>query len=516
MSKFTHWSVQRSRTAFDPSDAAWALPDSRKASMFLLLQMQWMWMTKSPLTCSRLPTWQMSSSWAVGLWWERSRWLEPFGITSPWRAMKSVCWYPFTRHPLRCPCKILVHRLCPWHAAERHLIRVNCITQGPSRSNFPLIPDRHGGVVTKLAMVTALRNLLKQVGIQVHITTDEDKQIPRFGGHSVRVSGAMMLASAKVPVHLIQLMGRWSSAAVERYVQAAPMVALPSLPSGVLGQVDVSLPSALGSSSSAMSQTPTMTSVPQTPNNIPTATTRDSRVSEVKNRLGHLEEEVVMIRELIKKPEISLIVRPRSRVVHKPSVDEQSNLPQVWQTKCGWSYGCTKFFRLQVLDSGFQPCKKCFPEQDGSFTADPDIDGSSGSDPSSSDSSSSEESGWAVGLNTWIADISVMSKTECPIGIWTHISPLHTSHVSSFRNTSLICICNSFQCEFRFSVALGVTLHVILEFRLGGSLKVFHLAILLIVLDRSFWKEHCLLELLVLTSRFSPFLSVDMFDDFMF
>lgn len=306
---------------------------------------------------------------------------------------KTSSWGSLTSRTLRCPCKTLVHRLCPWHAAERHLIRVNCITQGPSRSNFPLIPDRHGGVVTKLAMVTALRNLLQQVGIQVHITTDEDKQIPRFGGHSVRVSGAMMLASAKVPVHLIQLMGRWSSAAVERYVQAAPMVALPSLPSGVLGQADVSLPPAIVSSSSAMSQTPTMTSVPQTPNNIPNASNNPSRVSEVKNRLGHLEEEVIMIRELIKKPEMSLIVRPRSRVVHKPSVDEQSNLPQVWQTKCGWSYGCTKFFRLQVLDSGFQPCKKCFPEQDGSFTADPEIDGSSGSDPSSSDSSSSEESG---------------------------------------------------------------------------------------------------------------------------
>ena len=298
-----------------------------------------------------------------------------------------------TSRALRCPCKTIVHRLCPWHAAERHLIRLNSIQCGASRSNAPLVPDKHGGVLTKLAMVTALRQLLKHVGIQVDIQTDEGKIMPRFGGHSVRVSGAMMLAAAKVPLHLIQLMGRWSSSAVERYVQAAPLVALSSLTSGVFGQTDLQLPATMGSSGSRQPFTPVPAPAPSTPSGTQIVQTKDVRVTEVRSRLGHLEEEVKVIRELIKKPEQSLIVRPRSSVVHKSIVDEQSNLPQVWQTKCGWAYGCARFFRVQEMDSGFQPCKKCFPDQDGTIGLDQDRDVSSGSDMSSSDSSSSEESG---------------------------------------------------------------------------------------------------------------------------
>ena len=111
----------------------------------------------------------------------------------------------------------IVHRLCPWHAAERHLIRLNAGERTTADRSSPLVPDRQGGVLTKAALVNLLRDVLQHVGIRVYIEADDGRHIPRFGGHSLRVSGAMMLAAARVPVHLIQLMGRWSSSAVERY-----------------------------------------------------------------------------------------------------------------------------------------------------------------------------------------------------------------------------------------------------------------------------------------------------------
>ena len=298
-----------------------------------------------------------------------------------------------TSRALRCPCRVVVHRLCPWHASERHLVRLNSSPSRGSRTTSPLLPDRHGGVMTKVAFVAALRDLLQHVGIQVHVETDEGKKIPRFGGHSLRVSGAMMLASAQVPLHLIQLLGRWSSSAVERYTQNAPLVTLPSLPAGVFRQEDVSLPPAVHTPRGINPATPGLAPAPSTPSAPAAARQRDPRVPEVCNKVAHLEEEIAAIRALIKRPELSLVVRPRSQVVHKAIVEEQSNLPQVWQTKCGWAYGCSKFFRLQELDSGFQPCKKCFPDTDSSAGVDDELGVSSGSESSSSESSSSEEAG---------------------------------------------------------------------------------------------------------------------------
>ena len=298
-----------------------------------------------------------------------------------------------TSRSLRCPCRVVVHRLCPWHASERHFVRLNSGPRQGSRASSPLVPDRHGGVMTKVAFVTALRDLLQHVGIQVSVEADDGRKVARFGGHSLRVSGAMMLASAQVPLHLIQLMGRWSSSAVERYTQNAPLVTLPSLPAGVFRQEDLALPPAVQTPRGINPTTPGLAPAPSPPAVPALVQRRDPRVPEVCNKIANLEEEITAIRALIKKPELSLVVRPRSQVVHRAVVEEQSNLPQVWQTKCGWSYGCSRFFRLQELDSGFQPCKKCFPDTDTGVAAVEEPGASSGSDSSSSESSSSEEAG---------------------------------------------------------------------------------------------------------------------------
>ena len=44
-----------------------------------------------------------------------------------------------------------------------------------------------------------------------------------FGGHSLRVSGAQWLARSGVPLALIQLMARWSSNVISRYVAKVPL-----------------------------------------------------------------------------------------------------------------------------------------------------------------------------------------------------------------------------------------------------------------------------------------------------
>ena len=295
-----------------------------------------------------------------------------------------------TQRSLRCPCSTIIHRLCPWHAAERHLIRLNGM-KVQSTSVFPLMPDSNGQVISKATFVEALRDLLTLAGVSVWMEVDEGHRLSRFGGHALRVSGAMMLANAQVPLYLIQLLQRWSSSAVERYVQCAPLTTVPSVPTGVLSGQDIGLPSALMSSSAT---TPSATPNPGTPGmvvqqQVVQPSTQDDRVPGIQGQMDKMQKELQAMKSLISTPEVTLVVRPRSRVVHLATVDEQSNMPQVWQTKCGWSYGCSRFFRIPCIEERFSKCKKCFAVDAGQ--QDPaDSDGSSRPAISSSDSSSSD------------------------------------------------------------------------------------------------------------------------------
>ena len=67
-----------------------------------------------------------------------------------------------------------------------------------------------------------------------------------FGGHAARVAGATFLALRGVPVAIIQLIGRWSSTAVERYTQQAPLAVAPGIPAQALAAGGHQTSAALG------------------------------------------------------------------------------------------------------------------------------------------------------------------------------------------------------------------------------------------------------------------------------
>lgn len=139
-----------------------------------------------------------------------------------------------TLRSLRCPCKAIMHKLCPWHAAERHLIRLLGRSDDRAQHRMPLVPSEDGQILSKFRFIELLRNTLQSAGIALTVPTEDGPDLHRFGGHAMRVSGAMMLGGAGVPVQMVQMLGRWSSSAVDRYIQASPMVAVPSLPGEVL------------------------------------------------------------------------------------------------------------------------------------------------------------------------------------------------------------------------------------------------------------------------------------------
>lgn len=294
-----------------------------------------------------------------------------------------------TLRSLRCPCKVILHKLCPWHAAERHLIRLCARRDGRTQHRQPLVPAEDGRVLSKFRFIELLRNTLRAAGISLTVATEDGPELHRFGGHALRVSGAMMLAGAGVPVQMVQMLGRWSSSAVERYVQASPMVAVPSIPGEVLrGDQRVMQPSSTRSAVLSV-ETPLAGSSSSGVGPPPTIIDSES-LNTINNQMDQMKRALKALRGLVCKPQENFIVRPRSKVFHVARIDEQSNIPAVWQTQCGWSYGTRRFFRVPAASDGYVKCKKCFPGEDSSPV--PAIGNSSSEQSdSSSDSSSSEE-----------------------------------------------------------------------------------------------------------------------------
>lgn len=290
----------------------------------------------------------------------------------------------FTTRVLRCACRAQLHRMCPWHCAERHLIR---LVNHPSRQvgrSIPMLPDHEGRVLPKTKFVDTVRRVLGGAGIPLSYHDEAGNEYQRFGGHTLRVSGAMMLASSGAPTSLIQLLGRWSSSAVERYIQQSPLTAVPALPGQILRD---------GPGVGGHDRLPDRFMVPSTPHPGPSAAVISQRqtargeqkqIQGMISQLNALESEVRILKDLIAKPTENLIVRHRSLIVHLAVIDEQKNDPPSWQTRCGWHYGTKRFFRVPAVSDGHRRCQKCF-QLEHSGVESPD----GGSDEAESDSSDS-------------------------------------------------------------------------------------------------------------------------------
>ena len=271
---------------------------------------------------------------------------------------------------LNCACRYRRHHLCPWHSAFRHLKRVRLhgrYVEGPS---FPLVPDADGLTPSKYKMVQHIRTVLQTAGIAVTRPDDQGVQLNRFNGHALRVSGAQMMGSGGIPIQLIQLLGRWSSQAVQRYVQTSHLSVVPGLPAQLLGSRPPQLLEDTGT------PTPAEERGPEGPLPSPEsgANTRahGQQLRRHSSQLDQLTQDIKDLRLAIAPPAESFVIRHRSNIAHKGFQFESQNHPDRWRTPCGWRYGTAKFFRVPVLAPMHSRCKKCFdlPGQDSSDSED--------------------------------------------------------------------------------------------------------------------------------------------------
>ena len=253
------------------------------------------------------------------------------------------------------------HPLCPYHCAVRY-----SKWWEEARKKFqPDAPDGYllfemfGTSMPQLTLQRELARILTEVGIDARsaspLTIDSASVAAE---HSLRVAGAQYLARMGIDLYLIQLVGRWGSAAVARYVQDAPLVrqhlvarmatssrALPADP-----QLSADLP-LLILDSPAVSQPQPDTIDPIEPADDPDAP------SLAQNQ----------ILALLDAPEGAqpqnqqkVIVNLTSLWYHLPTVSHES-ANVCWQTKCGWRYGMSKFQLKDHPPGNAKACGKCFP-----------------------------------------------------------------------------------------------------------------------------------------------------------
>ncbi|CAE7194098.1 unnamed protein product [Symbiodinium sp. CCMP2592] len=268
-----------------------------------------------------------------------------------------------TQRQLRCACGATVAPLCPHHAALRHVARLR--RAGRWVRGAPLFPDGTGDTWEKSGGVLFFRRVLLAAGIQLTTTHHNGATVQLFNGHLARVAGAAWLASKAVNTPIIQLLGRWSSAAVERYVQAAPLAVAPDVPRRILGDeveivsvrpayAEATAPPALGSRRPLALQNgePVKQETPP----------QEDHSATVAFEPGPVRPDAVQ--QVAVAPPEHLIYNERQKRAHAPDPTEASSDRFLWKARgCSWPYGVRSFYRITELrPAGAAKCLRCFPK----------------------------------------------------------------------------------------------------------------------------------------------------------
>jgi hypothetical protein len=114
-----------------------------------------------------------------------------------------------------------MHTVCPFHAliAQRDAVAKMLEIELSDLAGFPVFPDSNGQICDKAAVVATFRAVAELLGFSA-------EEILDVKGHVCRVSGAQHLAMLGFDIVLIQLMARWASEIVLRYIAEAPLGAI--------------------------------------------------------------------------------------------------------------------------------------------------------------------------------------------------------------------------------------------------------------------------------------------------
>lgn len=261
--------------------------------------------------------------------------------------------------------------------------------------HYPLCPDQNGRTPAKACVVECIRSTLQAAGIATTREDPDGRVRQRYGGHCLRVAGAQFLASAGVETSHIMLLGRWSSSAIEKYVQQAALQIIPEVTGFALtgtqpGHADIAetASTACPVPSSIVQPAVVEPASDQIASGGQMAALQEAHQS-LQQLVTTMQAEIQALKHAVPESEQNLVVRSRSHVVHLGTDFERDNPPTAWRTKCGWPYGTSNFFRVPSVAHPFRCCRKCFNSEFSSDDSDQAESHDSNGSQSASDSSAS-------------------------------------------------------------------------------------------------------------------------------
>ncbi len=241
-----------------------------------------------------------------------------------------------------CSCAGATSTICPYHTAKRYIQ-----SHGANEHGF-LFPTRAGEPLSKttVARLAEAAAMFLQTADMSDWPTDS---VQSWAEHAYRVSGAQMFARAGLDLYLIQLLGRWGSRAIERYVQDAPLANTAWAASAVAG---LSNSNGLGQARLAQDAD---------------TTTHNQAVAQ-QTAPVHTEPQrpipIHLLRESVTQifaEQQWFIHNPKSKTVHKPDRGEFGSCSTSWRTKCNrWRYGMASYIRHISVLPDYKQCERCF------------------------------------------------------------------------------------------------------------------------------------------------------------
>ena len=256
----------------------------------------------------------------------------------------------------KCSCREGRHPLCVFHALLDLVVRKR--RTGSYDPQAPLFGD--DGVPPSAKQLTKLAQVCAFVLHNEALHEWSPAAIEKWSQHCFGVSGAQLFARAEVTLPVIQVIGRWGSLAIWRYVQES--VFCPTKTAALVRF------SGQAASSEFRPSTTSSTGFDE------------AAVSALVHR--------VVAESWQSKA--TVVHHPRTKFAHKPCENELSLQSVDWVTACGrWYYGCNNHLRHPSVLPGFSRCTKCFASSSQPSSVALGSDQQQASDSSSGEDSSS-------------------------------------------------------------------------------------------------------------------------------
>lgn len=239
------------------------------------------------------------------------------------------------RRRITCVCKSFTIDIpCPFHLGLNLTHAFDRRRQDPAQLEPAFfLSDNSLKQLSHAELVHQMNLVATRLGEQTMDRNPDNTLKPRFGQHTMRVSGAQLLTHIQIDTHLIQLLGRWGSDAIKFYVQDAQ-----ANTHSITGQRRV-LP------------------ITQQSTESPLLHELSQQVKELRDSFTNLTHPFVRNED----------AKPKCLHRRQPADCTANSIPVTWAATCGWPYGNKNimFFAStnEALLDETRLCTRCFASE---------------------------------------------------------------------------------------------------------------------------------------------------------